>query len=197
MWLCILSVACSTDKVQIYFPCKTAIPPKIYIPKTRDLDNFGHLNNSACRARCTLGSNQFESLWLRYKGLNADLAKMWTYHGNANWRSIKRITPKLAKMCCNRHNNEISQIQSCSQMRLVWQYYIIFAVDFTIYFYNANKLLHMCLQIACLGRGIVTLVTFICIFSMVCFQMSLQVAYIRGCRITLVALFLFVSTVCF
>ena len=51
----------------------------------------------------------------------------------------------------------------------------------------------MCPQIACLRRGIFTLVTSFRLFSTVYFEMSSQVAFHRGCILTLVAFVWFFS----
>ena len=45
----------------------------------------------------------------------------------------------------------------------------------------------MYLKMACMSRGIITLVAFIWFFSTVCFQMHHQIACMRGCILTLVA----------
>ena len=45
----------------------------------------------------------------------------------------------------------------------------------------------MCPQMACLGRGIVTLVAFVRLFSTVCFEMSPQMASLRRGIVILVA----------
>ena len=52
-------------------------------------------------------------------------------------------------------------------------------------------------QIACLRRGIITLVTFVWLFSNVYFQMCPQSACLRGWIVTLVAFVWLFSTVCF
>ena len=49
----------------------------------------------------------------------------------------------------------------------------------------------MCPQIACLRRGIVALITFVWLFSTVCFQMCSQIACPRRGKVTLVAFFYF------
>ena len=52
-------------------------------------------------------------------------------------------------------------------------------------------------QIACFGRGIVTLVALVSLFSTVRFHVSPQVAYLRGCKVTLVTFVWLFSTVRF
>ena len=49
----------------------------------------------------------------------------------------------------------------------------------------------MCPQIACMRRGIVALITFVWLFSTVCFQMCSQIACPRRGKVTLVAFFYF------
>ena len=58
-----------------------------------------------------------------------------------------------------------------------------------------QKLTHMCLQVACPNRGIVTLAAFVRFFPTVKFQMCSQIASLSRCIVTLVAFVYFFSSV--
>ena len=83
-----------------------------------------------------------------------------------------------------------TQISNNASVPIFPNLFVFFAgsvVPLAMFLPQLTVCFRMSAQVACLRRGIVTLVAFAKLFSTACFQMSPQSACIIGCIVTLVA----------